>query len=40
MRFNGKKYPGNPTVSPAIRTKKSLPGEVVIRSTENAKPVN
>jgi hypothetical protein len=39
MRFNGKKYPGNPSVPPAVKTKKGLPGEVVIRSIENAKPV-
>ena len=39
MRFNGEKYPANPSVPPAVKTKKSLPGEVVIRSTENAKPL-
>lgn len=39
MRFNGKKYPGNPSVPPAVRTKKSPPGEIVIRSLENAKPL-
>ncbi len=40
MRFNGNKYPGNPSVPPAVRTTKSLPGEIVIRSIENAKPLN
>src|SRR6201996_5425031 len=40
MTFNGKTYPDNPSVPPAVKTKKSLPGEVVIRSTENAKPLH
>jgi hypothetical protein len=40
MRFNGTKYPGNPSVPPAIKTKSDSPGEVVIRSSANAKPLN
>lgn len=40
MRFDGRKYPGNPSVAPAIKTKSRVPGEVVIPSTENAKPIN
>lgn len=36
IRFDGKKYPGNPTVPPARRLSGETAGEVLIASAENA----
>ena len=36
LRFNGKKYPSNPSVPPARPLKKGVEGEVVIPSMDNA----
>jgi len=38
LRFNGKAYPENPSVSPARRLKGKLRGEVLIPSAQGAKP--
>ncbi len=39
LGFNGKTYPGNPTVQPAKRLAESLEGEVVIDSVKDAIPL-
>jgi hypothetical protein len=37
LRFDGKKYPGNPSVPPARKTGKNASGTVVISSTQEEK---
>jgi hypothetical protein len=37
LRFNGKTYPGNPSVPPARRAAKELAGKVVIKDADNPK---
>ena len=39
LPFNGRRYPGNPSASPARRAKKNSPGEEIISSTEKGKPL-
>ena len=39
LRFNGKTYPRNPSVPPALRTAGNLKGEVLIGSIKNPKPL-
>lgn len=39
LRFNGKTYPRNPSVPPARRAAKGLAGKVVIKDTDNPKPL-
>ena len=39
LRFDGKKYPANPSVPPARKVTKDAPGTVVIRSNEDEKPL-
>ena len=39
LRFNGKSYPKNPSVPPARRAGKNLAGEVVIKDSDNPKPL-
>ncbi|WP_239185936.1 hypothetical protein [Candidatus Nitrotoga sp. HW29] len=38
LRFNGKAYPENPSVSPAKRLEGKLRGKVLIPSAQGAKP--
>lgn len=39
LRFNGKTYPKNPSVPPARRAAKNLPGNVIIGPSDNPKPL-
>lgn len=39
LRFNGKKYPGNPTVPPSQRLPKSAKGKVVIPADTSGAPL-
>lgn len=39
LRFDGKKYPGNPSAPPARRAAKNLAGEVVIKDGDKPKPL-
>lgn len=39
LRFDGKTYPSNPSVPPAIRTAKKTAGAVVIPATEEGSPI-
>jgi hypothetical protein len=39
LRFNGKKYPGNPSVPPARRASKGEEGEEIIHSFAEGKPL-
>lgn len=39
LSFNGKKYPGNPTVPPAKRLVKKVPGKVVISDATGDTPL-
>lgn len=39
LRFNCKSYPKNPSVPPARRAAKDLAGKVVIKDTDNPKPL-
>ena len=39
LRFNGKTYPRNPSVPPARRAAKNLAGQVVMRSSDNPRPL-
>lgn len=39
LSFNGKKYPSNPTVSPAQKLQGKPTGSIIIPSIDNAKPL-
>jgi hypothetical protein len=39
LRFDGARYPGNPTVAPAVRARQGSPGRVLIGSDADAKPL-
>ncbi len=39
LRFDGKTYPRNPSVLPAIKAPKNATGEIVIKSEEDALPL-
>lgn len=39
LRFNGRTYPTNPTIPPAIRTGGKVPGEVVISAKKEMTPL-
>jgi uncharacterized protein YecT (DUF1311 family) len=39
LRFNGKSYPANPTIAPALRSATDVGGEVVIASSVEATPL-
>jgi hypothetical protein len=39
LSFNGKKYPSNPTIPPALKLKGKLAGSIIIPSINDAKPL-
>jgi hypothetical protein len=39
LRFNGKKYPSNPSMPPARRLTAKVPGQVVISSSDDGTPL-